>query len=555
MPLEPYTPSQSTLNIEILINGENSGLHTFLKKVDCNYELNKIPFAKLLFISSNPNTTSAENLLESDILSVTDNIEIKVTEKAEIKTLFKGIIQRVERNIDQNSGFETKVECKDVCVNLMSQQDVVADERFETKMSRFLNHLEINNDVELAIGGDEIVSKTSNINPWDYILSYLDALGLMTTIKGGVFKVFDSTAAAPDPVYLAENGINVFEFSGTQEPSVANVIIRTWNAQTQEIETQENDTNVENSAGSEVIDISQSNYSTETKNQMSIARAAKNRLSSINGNVKTFGNLQANYGEYIQFEKVNKKMDAMPLLISAERHTIENGCWNTEYHYGLENNNSYTQNISNSTSLNEDRLGQSNTMQGLQIGVVTKIDGDPENQYRIKVRIPAISETGEGVWARLSSIQAGPKRGGFFIPELGDEVVLGCFNNNPDTPVILGKLYSSAHAAPYEIQEENFIQGMVSKEGTRIIIDDEKKTVEISTASNHKLIIGDDINGFHVEDGNNGSSFSIDDKGITLDSKKDLILKAVGSIKIESTQQSFKADGIMELKGSLIQLN
>ncbi|WP_299336102.1 phage baseplate assembly protein V [uncultured Psychroserpens sp.] len=553
MPLEPFIPSQSTLNIQILINGELSGLHTFLKKVDCHYEFNKIPFAKLLFISSNPDTTSEEDLLESDTLAVTDAIEIQVSEGNETKTLFKGMVYRLERNVGSNCGFETKVECKDVCVNLMSQQDVVADETFSTKMDRFLNHLQISNEVDLQVGGDEIVSKTSNTTPWDYILSYLDTLGLMTTIKEGVFKAFDSTAQAFQPLYLAENGVNVFEFEGTQESTVSNVVIRTWNPETQEIETQDNETNVENSEGSEVIDLSQTNYSNQTKNQISIARAAKNRLATTKGKVKTFGNLQANYGDYIQFEKVNQNIDASPLIISAEHHTIENGCWQTEYSFGLENNNSFAENVRGSRSSNEDILGQSNTMQGLQIGVVTKIDGDSE--FRIKVRIPSISDSGEGVWARLASIQAGPDRGGFFIPEVDDEVVLGCFNNNPDTPVILGKLYSSARPAPFSIKEKNYIQGFVSKEGTKIIIDDEKKTVEISTKANQQLIIGDDKKGFYVQDKNNGSTISVNDKGITLDSKKDIILKAAGNIKIEGIENSFKASGNMNLEGAFINLN
>jgi uncharacterized protein involved in type VI secretion and phage assembly len=252
---------------------------------------------------------------------------------------------------------------------------------------------------------------------------------------------------------------------------------------------------------------------------------------------------------------VNQNIDATSLVISSEHHNIENGCWNTEYNFGLENNNSYAETISSTTPSNEYRIGQSNTMQGLQIGVVTKIHEDPDNQFRIKVRIPLISEQGEGVWARLASIQAGPDRGGFFIPEVDDEVVLGCFNNNPDTPVILGKLYSSARPAPYEIKEENFIQGMVSKEGTRIIIDDEKKTVEISTKTNKKLVIGDDVKGFYVQDKESGSSISVNDKGITLDSKKDIILKATGNIKIEGVENSFKASGNMNLEGALINLN
>ena len=43
--------------------------------------------------------------------------------------------------------------------------------------------------------------------------------------------------------------------------------------------------------------------------------------------------------------------------------------------------------------------------------------------------------------------------------------------------------------------------------------------------------------------------------GITIDSSKDVIIKAKGNIQIEGVQNTIKASGIMELKGSMIKLN
>ena len=67
--------------------------------------------------------------------------------------------------------FETKIECKDKCINLTRQQEVIDDETFGDKMNRFLNHLSISNEVDLESWGSEIISKTSNVSPWDYLLS------------------------------------------------------------------------------------------------------------------------------------------------------------------------------------------------------------------------------------------------------------------------------------------------------------------------------------------------------------------------------------------------
>ncbi|NJM79700.1 MAG: hypothetical protein HC854_08920 [Flavobacterium sp.] len=183
----------------------------------------------------------------------------------------------------------------------------------------------------------------------------------------------------------------------------------------------------------------------------------------------------AKAGDYITFNKVNPEIDNKTLLITQEEHTFENGCWKTVYNYGLENERTFTQNTTPGLNNTHAEIGQSNSINGLQIGVVTKIVEDPNNQFRIKVRLTQLSESGEGVWARLATLNASSNMGSYFIPSINDEVIVGCLNNNPDTPIILGSLYSSNKAMPYPIEENNYKKGFVTKEETRIIMDDEKR--------------------------------------------------------------------------------
>ena len=305
--------------------------------------------------------------------------------------------------------------------------------------------------------------------------------------------------------------------------------------------------------GKEVIDMSQSHFDTNTIAKITEARAARNTLASLKGKVKTFGNLVAQCGNYIEFENVNPNIDGKALLIKSEYHSIENGSWNTEYGFGLESNHSFAQSISSTTPKNGSVTGQSNSMHGLQIGIVTDIQ-DPRNEFRVRVRIPSIADSGEGIWARLSSFQAGDDRGAFFIPELGDEVILGCINNNPDSPVILGKLYSSSNPAPFPVEEANNVQGIVSRNYSKIIINDEDNSIEMSTASGNKLLISEAKKGFELED-QNGNKIIMNNDGITLESVKDINLSAQGNINVEGLKTTLKADTIMEVSGQLIKLN
>ena len=99
---------------------------------------------------------------------------------------------------------------------------------------------------------------------------------------------------------------------------------------------------------------------------------------------------------------------------------------------------------------------------GLQIGVVLKLDADPAGEYRIQVNVPVLEAQTEGVWARLLSFYASNGFGQYCVPEVGDEVILGYLNNDPCYPVILGSVYSSKQKPAYEHSAENNL-----KEGKR----------------------------------------------------------------------------------------
>jgi len=56
-----------------------------------------------------------------------------------------------------------------------------------------------------------------------------------------------------------------------------------------------------------------------------------------------------------------------------------------------------------------------------------------------------ISTSDDGIWARISTLDAGKQRGTFFRPEIGDEVIVGFLNDDPRYPVVLGMVNSSAN--------------------------------------------------------------------------------------------------------------
>jgi uncharacterized protein involved in type VI secretion and phage assembly len=80
-------------------------------------------------------------------------------------------------------------------------------------------------------------------------------------------------------------------------------------------------------------------------------------------------------------------------------------------------------------------------VQGLQFGLVTQIENDPDGEFRIQVRLPVIDLQSPGIWARVATLDAGQDRGTFFLPEIDDEVIVGFVNDDPRDAVVLGMLH------------------------------------------------------------------------------------------------------------------
>ena len=65
----------------------------------------------------------------------------------------------------------------------------------------------------------------------------------------------------------------------------------------------------------------------------------------------------------------------------------------------------------------------------------------------VKVKFPW-SGSQNSCWARVAQLYAGKNWGGFFIPDVGQEVLVEYFNGDPDRPVVMGAVYNSDNKIP-----------------------------------------------------------------------------------------------------------
>lgn len=103
------------------------------------------------------------------------------------------------------------------------------------------------------------------------------------------------------------------------------------------------------------------------------------------------------------------------------------------------------------------RLTPRTTMPGPQSAIVVGPEGDEihaDDFGRVKVHFhwDRYDESNEKstCWVRVSQPWAGKGWGGYFIPRIGQEVIVDFLNGDPDRPIIIGRVYNDDQPKPFD---------------------------------------------------------------------------------------------------------
>lgn len=137
---------------------------------------------------------------------------------------------------------------------------------------------------------------------------------------------------------------------------------------------------------------------------------------------------------------------------------------------------------------------------GVYIGIVTS-NHDPENQGRIKLVFPWMADAVESHWARVATLYAGDDRGWYFMPEVGDEVLVAFEHGDLNHPFVIGSLWNGQDPLPEpgHPDGENNHKVIETRSGHKLTWDDTPGAEKISlvdSSTNNRLTIdvaADDI--------------------------------------------------------------
>ncbi len=124
---------------------------------------------------------------------------------------------------------------------------------------------------------------------------------------------------------------------------------------------------------------------------------------------------------------------------------------------------------------------------GVMIGVVIKNDSANDSEKPgpglVKVQIPLLGMK-ESNWARMASFMAGKERGAFFLPEVGDEVLVAFENGDVNKPFVIGALWNGKDTPPEKNSDgKNDVRIIKSRSGNIIQFTDKSGSEKITISS------------------------------------------------------------------------
>ncbi len=196
-------------------------------------------------------------------------------------------------------------------------------------------------------------------------------------------------------------------------------------------------------------------------------------------------------------------------------------------------------------------------MYGVVIAVVTNTK-DEKGLGRVKLNFPWLSEREESDWVRVAVPMAGLDRGFYFLPDVGDEVLVAFEHGNPNSPYVVGALWSKKNTPPAKNNDgKNDLHFIKSRSGHTIQLNDAsgKETIEIIDKSGNNKITFDTASNTITISSDKDIQLSAPKGTITLDAQK-IEVKASNSIEVQAnTEANIKANTQLNLKGGLINLN
>ena len=529
-------------------NGKETGFQAYIQSVETSMEFHRLATAEIK-IDDGGLTDADFPASDADDFQTGREVEILVGKEQPDHCIFKGIVE-MRGIVLEDSSSQLKITAKHAAYRMTLERHLRSFEDYTDR--EVIESICAEYGIEAKVSGQEVRHERLvqyNCTDWDFINLRAEAMGalLYTPPEGIVVMIPDADA---QPVLKLANGYNLqhLDIEMDVRRDFKKHQTDAWNYTTQEMDTAEELTQRD---GNDTLQnhqmASQENYDAMTaRNKM---RAMRAECARIQGTAQVWGHAPIEPGQTVSIENTGKRFN-VKAIVSSVAHSINGSEWLLTVGLGIDETLYASRYDDIATQPADGELPPAN---GLQIAKVEAIEGDPLGEERIYVSLLGNENT--RLWARLATLDAGDGRGTVFCPEIGDEVVVGFVNDHPNQAVVLGMLHSSSAPSPIAKTDENHLKAIVTRENLRVLFDDEKKLITLSTPGGNHLTLSDNDGGICLED-QNGNKMTMDANGITIESGNNITVKANGQLKLQGTAGSeLSASGDTVVKGAFVRIN
>ena len=571
MSLLSPSPSDSINQIasfSIKVNGAVLGSSYKVFSINTYKEVNKLSRATISIIGGDPKENSFEES-EENMFSTGKTIEISLGYDQTNVSVFEGIISKHGLRIKK--GFQTTtsnnlliLDCVDVAVKLTNTYttEIYEDKSDSDIINSLLSNVSsLSKSVSFTSGMNDFLPKY-NSNDWDFIIQRAELNGMVVLNSDNKITITEPKPLLTIPELTITYGKGMVDFNAevnaTSQYSTFDISsydpfdeksISSMSKEPSLIDQGNLDGKTiskDVSPSSNELSTSSILNSSEVKN-IADAYLMRSRLSKLVGKVCVKGITKLDLGSVVTLSGFGKRFSGLAYVTHLS-HQFKNGSFITWIGFGMRYNP-----LENKNEIDINKF--TTKIEGLHTGIVTKIDADPKNEFRIQVKIPTLKNTGEGLWAKLATFYTGNEAGSFFIPEVDSQVVVSFLSNDSRCPIILGSLYSNSTKPYKSIETENQYKAIVSKEKLTIEFDDKEKILSIKTSDDNYIKIKETDKEIEITDINENKIITSSD-GINISSSKDVTIDAKGKIILKGSQ-GIQADGgsKVTIKAGAIEMN
>ncbi len=195
-------------------------------------------------------------------------------------------------------------------------------------------------------------------------------------------------------------------------------------------------------------------------------------------------------------------------------------------------------------------LGPAWTGAGVFLAEVSDLN-DPEQLARVQVRLHAangLADQDMPLWARLVATGAGDNRGSYWVPDVGDLVLVAFIQGDARLPVVLGGLWHGSATPPQSMDGagQNNLKLLRSRNGVKVTLDDAsgQEQLILETPGGNKLTLKDGPGVCELVD-SNGNSIKLETSGITVTAAAKVTVNAAtvevsaGMVKVDAGMSNF----------------